>query len=210
VAAIVLPAAIGLGAVGASLVSLVLRFRTVRGVERQQLKWFAYGASLAVIFLVGTFATSWSVGLLVLLALASLAALPLFLGIAILRYRLYEIDVLINRTLVYGCLTVSLAGLYGGSILLLQALSRATVGQDSQPAVALATLIAVAVFTPWRRRVQVFIDRRFYRRRYDAARVLAGLQSSLRDEVELDQLTRELVSVVQETLQVRHVSLWLP
>lgn len=200
----------GLAAMLAGVLSLVLRFRSADGDVRQQLKWFTYGACLAIVLQLGGFITSWSNALVAFLSVTAIAALPVFMGIAILRYRLYDIDLLINRTLVYGLLTVSLAGLYIGSILLLQGLSRALIGQDSQLAVAISTLAVAALFSPWRRRVQTFIDRRFYRRKYDAVRILAGLQTTLRDEVELDQLSQELVSVVQETVQARHVSLWLP
>jgi hypothetical protein len=204
-----------IGLVGAlallgSLLALLLRFRSATGNVRQQLKWFIYGAVLALIFEIAAFASGWSNLLLAVLALTATAALPVFMGVAILRYRLYDIDFLINRTLVYGSLTISLAALYLGGVLGFQALFRAATGQASDLAVAITTLAVAALFTPWRRRLQTFIDRSFYRRKYDASRILTGLQGTLRDEVDLDRLTSEVVAVVQETVRPAHVSLWLP
>jgi small basic protein len=137
------------------------------------------------------------------------AFLALGVGIAILRYRLWDIDLLINRTLVYGSLTLSLAALYIGGVLGLQALFQATTGQSSDLAIAIVTLAVAALFNPWRHQLQRFIDRRFYRHKYDAARVLLAFTSHLRDEVDLDDLSGDLVRVLQETVQPSSVSLWL-
>src|SRR3712207_4376471 len=128
---------------------------------------------------------------------------------AILKYRLYEIDTIINRTLVYGALTASLALVYVGSVVLLRGLLFGFTGRYSQITVVASTLAVAALFGPFRRRIQGFIDRRFYRRRYDAQRTLAGFSSRLRDETDLDRLGGELVSVVRETLQPEHAFLWL-
>jgi hypothetical protein len=138
-----------------------------------------------------------------------LVGMPISMGIAILRYRLYEIDTLINRTLVYGSLTATLVGLYFGGIVLLQRLFVAFTGQKSTLAVVASTLLIATLFTPLRRRIQAFIDRRFYRRKYDAAKPLEAFSTKLRDETDLDTLNAELVGVVRETMQPAHVSLWL-
>jgi small basic protein len=135
--------------------------------------------------------------------------LPLSMAVAILRYRLWDIDALINRTLVYGSLTISLAALYIGTVIGLQATFRAISGQQSDLAVAIATLVVAGVFNPWRRRLRAFIDQRFYRSQYDAGRVLADFQSRLRDEVDLDRLTGDLMAVAVTTVQPASVSLWL-
>jgi hypothetical protein len=135
--------------------------------------------------------------------------IPLSIALAILRYNLWEADVLINRALVYGSLTLSLAALYIGGVVGLQALSRAFVGQSSDLAIALATLVVAALFNPWRRRLQVFIDRRFYRHKYDASRILSNFSARLRDEVDLDHLAGDLATVVNDTVQPVSVALWL-
>jgi hypothetical protein len=126
-----------------------------------------------------------------------------------MRYRLYEIDALINRTLVYGSLTLTLGAVYLGSVLLLQSLTRLALGHSSDLTVALATLAVAALFNPWRRRLQAFIDRRFYRRKYDAARVLASLSARLRDDVDLLAVNREILDAVDEAMHPSHASLWV-
>jgi ADP-ribosylglycohydrolase len=128
-----------------------------------------------------------------------------------LKYRLYEIDTLINRTLVYSALTATLAAIYFGGVTATQAIFRALTGQEQQPqlAIVISTLVIAALFMPLRRRIQSFIDRRFYRRKYDAAKTLEAFSAKLRDETDLDALNAELVGVVRETMQPAHVSLWL-
>jgi hypothetical protein len=195
----------GVGLVGA-VASVVVRFRRSRGVERQQMKWFVYAAALLLL----TPVEGWLPEIVsnVLFGVV-LIALPAAIGIAVLRYRLYEIDLVINRALVYGSLTVTLALVYVGSVVSLQSVFRALTGQDSQLAVVASTLVIAALFNPLRRRVQGFVDRRFYRRKYDAARTLAAFSTKLRDETDLYALNAELVRVVRETMQPAHVWLWL-
>ena len=192
----------------ASAASIVIRFRRSRGEERQQLKWVTAAFVLfVVIFVTPTDKIAGDdVGfaslLLGLLIVAGAVA------IAMLRYRLYDIDVVINRTLVYGALTATLAAAYLGSVLLLQLLLRPLTA-DSNLAIAASTLAVAALFRPARSRIQAAVDRRFFRRKYDAARTLEGFGGRLRDEVSLDSLSAELRSVVMETMQPAHVSLWL-
>jgi len=131
------------------------------------------------------------------------------IGIAILRYRLYDIDILINRTLVYGSLTVLLAAIYYGSVVVLQAVFRALTGQQNTLAVVASTLAIAALFVPLRHRIQGFIDRIFYRRKYDARKTLEAFSAKIRDETELDALSDDLIGVVREAMQPAHVSLWL-
>jgi hypothetical protein len=138
-----------------------------------------------------------------------LTGLPVAAGIAILKYRLYEIDILINRTLVYGSLTVMLIALYFGVVVLLQSVFVALTGEQSTLAVVASTLLIAALFNPLRRRIQFFIDRRFYRSKYDARKTLEAFASKLRDETNLEALNAELVEVVRETMQPERVSLWL-
>jgi hypothetical protein len=199
-----------LGAGGAAVLS---RFRRARGDERQQIKWFAY-AIVVMVVLFGCWFALGLAGLVTigpLLFIVPLLGLPGAVGIAILRYRLYDIDIIINRTLVYGSLTVSLALVYFGGVASIQALFQTLTGQQRLPqlAVVISTLALAALFAPLRRRFQSFIDRRFYRRKYDAARTLAVFSTKLRDETDLDQLSGDLVRVVRETVQPEHVSLWL-
>jgi hypothetical protein len=196
---------LGVGIV-AAMVSVVVRFRRSRGVERQQMKWFLYAAALLPSFVISDYLPD-VVGE-VLFGLA-LIALPTAVGVAVLRYRLYGIDLVINRTLVYGPLTAMLVLFYVGGVVSLQYAFRALTGQGSQIAIVASTLAIAALFNPLRRRVQAFVDRRFYRRKYDAAKTLGAFSAKLRDETDLDALNAELVSVVRETMQPAHASLWL-
>jgi hypothetical protein len=190
-----------------SVASLVLRFRRSRGEERQQMKWFVYAGVLVVVVLfVPLLVPGAAASLLQLLVMP---ALPIAAGVAILRYRLYDIDVIINRTLVYGTLTASLVLVYLGGVVGSQYLLRALTGQESQLAVVASTLAVAAMFNPLRVRIQGFIDRRFYRRKYDARKTLEAFSARLRDETDLDRLGDELVSVARGTMQPEHASLWL-
>jgi hypothetical protein len=196
----------------AGIVSLVLRFLRSRGEERLQLKWFVYAATLgfvAILFgsVLAPSALDEQIGTLVW-TLAPLG-LPFSAGIAILKYRLYEIDIIINRTLVYGTLTATLVALYFGSIVLLQRAFVLLTGERSTLAIVASTLLIAALFNPLRRRIQSFIDRSFYRRKYDAAKTLEGFSTKLRDETDLEALRGDLVGVVRETMQPAHVPLWL-
>jgi MFS family permease len=187
--------------------SLVWRFRRARGVERQQLRWLAYAAALAAgLLLVALAAGVLAKDDVVFASLAlGVALLPLATGAAILRYRLYDLDRIVSRTLAYGLLTVLLGGAYAGVVLGLGRL----LGRDSSLAVAGATLAVAAAFRPARRRVQHAVDRRFNRRRYDAARTIAAFSARLRQQVDLDTLTAELLGVVELTMQPTSASLWL-
>ncbi len=192
-----------------AVAAMITRMDQARGAERQQLKWFVYGVSLLVVGFLAAFlgfglhSVAWFLGI------AAFNFLPIAAGIAILRYRLYDIDVIINRTLVYGALTAALALVYVGSIVVLQGLFRALTGETSQLAVVASTLAIAALSVPLRRRVQAFIDRRFYRRKYDVAKTLQAFNAKLRDDVDLDSVTDDLVEVVKETMQPAHISLWL-
>ena len=193
-------------AVLVSAVSLLLRFRQARGQQRQQLKWLAYGgglfAALLVIALVGLQAPRlWNA----VLETLSFGALYTAVGVAVLRYRLYDIDRLLSRTLSYGLLTVLLGGGYAGLVLGLGQL----LGRDSSLAVAGATLAVAAVFQPARRRIQAAVDRRFNRRRYDAVRTIGAFSARLRDQLDLDTLSTELLGVVDQTMEPTWASLWL-
>jgi hypothetical protein len=201
----VLNVLLGVGIVG-GVASVVVRFRRSRGVERQQMKWFVYAAALMLLApgegLLPDIVSNVLFGVVLL-------ALPTAIGIAILRYRLYDIDIIINRTLVYGSLTAMLVLFYVGGAVSLQYAFRTLTGQESQIAIVASTLAIAALFNPLRRWVQAFVDRRFYRRKYDAAKTLEAFSAKLRDETDLDALNNELVSVVRETMQPAHVSLWL-
>jgi hypothetical protein len=198
--------------------SLFVRLRRATGIERQQIKWVVYAvaatltATILVYIIPEVIDTPlWFERVGFALNIAMTPAIPVSIGIAILRYRLYEIDTLINRTLVYGALTALLGLVYFGGVTITQAIFRALTGQQEQPqlAIVVSTLVIAALFTPLRRRIQAFIDRRFYRRKYDAAKTLEAFSAKLRDETDLDALSDDLVGVVRETMQPAHVSLWL-
>ena len=204
-----------LGLVAAA--SVVVGRRNARGIERQQIKWLLYAAPIwffgsalkIAVFYFELIEGPW--GLWIGYALVAVGGLsgPVAIGVAILRYRLYEIDIVINRTLVYGSLTAMLVTVYFGGIVVLQRVFVALTGQRSTLAVVASTLVIAALFTPLRRRVQAFVDRRFYRRKYDARKTLEAFSAKLRDETDLDALSGDLVGVVRETMQPAHVSLWL-
>jgi hypothetical protein len=203
----------------------VYRYRRVSGpIERQQTKWVVFGVTACVTLIVGFllplvfFPSLDRPGTLSLISnLAGLTVagsfgfllIPLSIGAAILRYRLYDIDVIINRALVYATLTLTLAVVYFASVALLQYLLRSLTGQEAQLTIVASTLVIAALFQPFRRRIQSTIDRRFYRRKYDAARTLEAFSARLRNDRDLEQLKGELLSVVGETMQPSHVSLWL-
>jgi len=195
-------------------VALFVRYRRANATEREQIKWLLYACAVFLVVYVGGFASRlggtaslggyiWGVffGL-------SVIALPAAIGIAILRYRLYDIDVVINRTLVYGPLTMMLVALYFGGIVVLQRFFVLLTSQQSTIAVVASTLAIAALFSPLRRRIQGFVDRRFYRNKYDAAKTLEAFSAKLRDETDLEALS-DLVGVVRETMQPAHVSLLL-
>ena len=202
----------GLACVVAMVASLVWRFYRSRGEERLQMKWFVYAATLGIVaLLLGDFlvpvafrdlygALVWTMAPL---------GLPVAATVAILRYRLYDIDLLINRTIVYATLTGTLAVVYVGGVVTLQYAFRALTGNESQLAIVASTLAIAALFVPLRRRVRAFVDRLFYRRKYDAAKTLAAFSSRLRDETDLERLGDALASVAKETVQPAHVCLWL-
>jgi hypothetical protein len=191
--------------------AVIVRFRRSRGDERQQIKWFAYAVLvMVVLFTIGhALGLTQVVGVAPLVFAVPLTGLPIAAGIAILKYRLYDIDLVINRTLVYGTLTAALVALYFGAIVLLQWLFLALTGETSTLAVVASTLLIAALFTPLRRRIQSFIDRRFYRRKYDARKTLEAFSAKLRDETNLEALNDDLMEVVRETMQPSHVSIWL-
>jgi hypothetical protein len=200
----------GLGAV----TSLFVRFRRARGEERQQIKWFACASVLTFAFVVVSQALNNTEGGLLEASLAVVGlilvpSIPVATGVAILKYRLYDIDLIINRTLVYGALTATLVLLYLGGIVVLQQVFVVLTGEKSTLAVVASTLVIAALFTPLRRRIQSFIDRRFYRNKYDARKTLDAFSSKLRDETELNTLNTELVAVVRATMQPAHAGLWL-
>jgi hypothetical protein len=190
---------------GAAIGSLVVRFWRSRGVERQQLKWFAYAGVLVVLAAFGTQVVP-SLGNL---PWVMVIALPVSVGIAVLRYRLYDIDRLINRTLVYGSLTAILGLGYAGAVLVLGQVFGGVRGNPPSWAVAGATLAMVALFRPVQRRIQALVDRRFNRRKYDAARTVEAFTARLRDEIDLAALSEELLAVVDQTMEPTQASLWL-
>jgi hypothetical protein len=206
----------------ASVASLVLRFLRSGGEERAQIKWLAFAASILGVgfssfVILGFFTVEdptagpdplWG-NLFEDAVTMSFAGVPVAVGVAVLRYRLYDIDLLINRALVYGPLTATLALFYVGGVVGLQYVFRGLTGQESTLAVVASTLAIAAVFNPLRRRVQGFVDRRFYRRKYDAAKTLAAFNARLREETDLETLSEYLVGVARESVQPEHVSLWL-
>jgi hypothetical protein len=206
----------------ASASSLVMRYRRSGGEQREQIKWIAFSASVVGLLYLITMVSSltysgvWGaagtplwLGLLQQAALVSFTAVPIAVGFAVLKYRLYDIDLLINRALVYGSLTATLVVLYFGGIVVLQRFFVLLTGEQSTLAVVASTLAIAALFVPLRRRVQGFVDRRFYRRKYDARKTLEVFSAKLRDETDLKALNNQLVGVVRETMQPAHVSLWL-
>jgi hypothetical protein len=212
-----------LGGIGLVLVGIAAQFYRYRSVstsvQQQQIKWAVFGITLGLLLKYATY-----VPVLFFPALGNIALLrwlnifvfehfflciPLSIGIALLRYRLWDIEILINRTLVYGTLTASLAFVYFGLIFAVQSLLRGLINQNNEVAIVVSTLAIYALFQPLRRRIQNIVDRRFYRRKYDAARILAAFSATLRHEVDVSRLSEDLVAVVQETMQPAHISLWL-
>jgi hypothetical protein len=202
--------ALALVALLLAVVSMIVRFRRSIGVERQQLKWIVYaGAAAAGGFALTLFLSGPLANAVFAVAFLAFIGVPVAAGFAILRYRLYEIDLLINRTLVYVPLTAMLALLYVGGVVGLQYVFRAFTGQESTLAVVASTLAIAALSGPLRRRVQALVDRRFYRRKYDAAKTLEAFSAKLKDETDLGRLGDEMVGVARETMQPAHVGLWL-
>ena len=198
--------------------SLFVRLRRAGGVERQQIKWFAYAVVATVLGITLAYAVPdtfdtpvWFDWVGYALVVATTPAIPVSIGIAILRYRLFDIDLLINRTLVYGSLTLLLVLVYFAGVAATQAVFQAFTGEEDlpQPAIVASTLAIAALFNPLRRRIQSFIDRRFYRRKYDAAKTLEDFSAKLRNETDLGALSDDIVAVVRGTMQPEHVSLWL-
>jgi hypothetical protein len=198
-----------------SAASLFVRRLRSSGVERQQLKWFTYSSTVAISGVILTYIISEGIGSVWLgwagyvLTLVGLIGVPISMGIAILRYRLYEIDLIINRTLVYGLLTAILVLLYFGSVTALQYLFSLLTGQANTLAIVVSTLAIAALFNPLRRRIQSFIDRRFYRRKYDAAKTLEAFGTKLRNQTDLEKLSEDLAEVVDETMHPAHLSVIL-
>jgi uncharacterized membrane protein YagU involved in acid resistance len=206
---------------GSFLIAQIYRYARVSDrTERQQTKWVVFGVAVAII---GTLTTLVTIGaavdlpprevgprmLSMLLMDAFALMIPLSIGVAVLRSRLFDIDVIINRTLVYGSLTATLVALYFGGIVVLQRVFVALTGEKSTLAVVASTLVIAALFNPLRRLIQSFIDRRFYRRKYDATKTLEAFSAKLRNETDLDALSDDVLDVVRETMQPAHVSLWL-
>jgi len=202
---------VGAVCVVAVILSLILRFYFSRGEERLQLKWFTYATTVGIStpLLLSSLAPAAFEVLGRLLWTLGFLSIPVSAGVAILKYRLYDIDRIINRTLVYAPLTAMLVALYVGGVVGLQYAFRALTGSGSQLAIVASTLLIAALFNPMRRRVQNFIDHLFYRRQYDAAKTLEAFSAKLRDETDLEQLNADLLSTVRETMQPEHVSLWL-
>jgi hypothetical protein len=200
------------GSLVASAISLIVRMRHAGSEQRQQIKWLAYGGTVVVgTFFVSGLINLWNVPVGIVVSNVALLGLPVFTGIAIVKHHLYDIDLLINRTLVYGLLTTMLVAVYVGGIVLSQRVFVGLIGQEELPQLAIvaSTLMIAALFAPLRRRIQAIIDRRFYRRKYDAAKMLSAFNARLRDETDLGTLSDDLVGVVKETMQPEHVTLWL-
>jgi hypothetical protein len=192
----------------ASLLALSLRFRRSQGIERQQLKWLVYAAAMTLLVTIATQGFQrWQLGAILLFPV--LASVPAAAGIAILRYRLYDIDRLINRTLVYGLVTVLLAVIYAAIVLMLGQLFGGLGDDPPSWVVAGATLAVAALFQPVRQRIQQGVDRRFNRRKYNIAQTIEAFSARLRDEVDLDMLSAEVLRVVDQTMQPTRASLWL-
>jgi hypothetical protein len=216
--------AVWLGALSTAIFSQVYRYkRTASSAQRQQIKWVVFGISaalavfLGISLLLGAFTPkSTSAGALLayfvgntLVGYLAILLIPISIGIAVLRYRLFDVDIIINRTLVYGSLTAILAVSYEGTIVVLQHLLRVLTGQESQVVVVASTLAIAAMFEPLRRRIQGFVDRSFYRNKYDARKTLEAFSATLRNETDLEALRGDLVGAVRETMQPAHVPLWL-
>jgi hypothetical protein len=200
-----------IASLAAAVLSLALRFRRAGGIERQQVKWLAFVVAAPIALVLPLAAIDWELAGGVLWAatlFAVLVGVPIATALAVLRYRLYDIDLIIRRTLVYGTATVALAGVYLTIVLLLQEVFSSFVG-GSDLAIAASTLIAFALFRPIRTRIQALVDRRFYRRKYDAQRILETFAARLRDQVELDALETELADTVDHAMRPAHVSVWL-
>jgi hypothetical protein len=200
------------GSLVASAISLIVRMSHAGSEQRQQIKWLAYGGTVVVVTIfVSGLINLWNVPVGIVVSNLALLGLPIFTGIAIVKHHLYDIDVLINRTLVYGTLTTMLVAVYVGSVVLSQLVFVGLTGHEELPQLAIvaSTLMIAALFAPLRRRIQATIDRRFYRRKYDAAKMLSAFNARLRDETDLGTLSDELIRVVKETMQPEHVSLWL-
>jgi hypothetical protein len=195
----------------AALASVVVRFRRARGDERQQLKWFTFVVVAELVLLPGLGGLAErvapEVGTLVVFPV-SISLIPIAIGVAVLKYRLYDIDRVINRTLVYGLLTVLLGAVYTAGVFGLGQLLNPVTG-ESALAVAASTLAVATLFQPARRRVQAVVDRRFNRRRYDAAKTIEAFSTRLRDQIDLDTLTTELLAIVDQTTEPTRASLWL-
>ncbi len=203
------------------VIALLYRYHYASSpLQRQQTKWVIFGTCVAGIIVVGLriptliFPSLWQAGSFYRLItgpayIVVVLIVPISFGVAILRFRLYDIDIVINRTLVYSTLTVLLATVYFGLVFAMQSILRGLISQTNGVALVVSTLAIAALFQPLRHRIQSFIDRRFYRRKYDAARTLATFSATIRDEVDLDQLSTKLTAVVEETMQPAHVSLWL-
>jgi hypothetical protein len=207
--------ALMLTAIFVSAISLLLRLRRARGVERQQIKWYAYAVTVATTGgiltypVAGTIGAEWLRWAGYTLLVLGVVAIPVAMGLAITRYRLYDIDIIIHRTLLYGALTASLVALYFGCVAVFQWTLGPVVSANNEAGIVISTLAIASLIQPLHRRIKGLIDRRFYRRRYDAAGALSRFTDQLRNEVDLDHIGDDLEVVVRETMQPVHVSLWL-